>query len=555
MYQQIRSLPMEQQVEAITSRLVAINSINGTEGEIKVVEELYQILGTFPYFQQRPDHLWLQEISESSIGRKNLFVFVGNSSVSETIIYHSHIDTVGVDDFGTLKNKAFSPDALREYFKTYDGDPEIQANANSGDWMFGRGAVDMKSGAAVHVANVLYFSEHPEKLEGNVLFIANGDEESEHEGIIKALVELERMQTEQNLEYLAAINTDFVTPLYDGDETKYIYTGTAGKLLPAFHIQGREAHVGETFSGIDPNFIAAKITERIHNNYRFAERIDGELVLPPTCLYQRDTKQYYTVQTALSSQVYFNYFLYESSPEQILEKLEYETKQACLEANDYLREQYNQYLNATGLPSQHLDWEMEVTTYAKYMNELYERGIDPMPTIKGILNNNDAMDLRDLSFSVVSALQELDPDKQPRVIIFFAPPFLPHNYLKESDESDRRIKSVMEHVLAKVREETGETFAIKKFFPYLADGSFLSIHETEYELDYLLENMPEWNKLYPVPVQAIKRLNIPSIDMGVYGKDGHKWTERVYKPYSFGVLPHLIRQATSSLLNMHTKVE
>jgi len=35
--------------------------------------------------------------------------------------------------------------------------------------------------------------------------------------------------------------------------------------------------------------------------------------------------------------------------------------------------------------------------------------------------------------------------------------------------------------------------------------------------------------------------------MGVYGKDGHKWTERVYKPYSFGVLPKLIQKATKEI--------
>ena len=34
--------------------------------------------------------------------------------------------------------------------------------------------------------------------------------------------------------------------------------------------------------------------------------------------------------------------------------------------------------------------------------------------------------------------------------------------------------------------------------------------------------------------------------MGVYGNDGHKWTERVYKPYSFSVLPLLIRNTKIS---------
>ncbi|GLV67501.1 hypothetical protein Bmyc01_61700 [Bacillus mycoides] len=47
----------------------------------------------------------------------------------------------------------------------------------------------------------------------------------------------------------------------------------------------------------------------------------------------------------------------------------------------------------------------------------------------------------------------------------------------------------------------------------------------------------------------IRKLNIPSINMVVYGKDGHKWTERVYKPYSFSILSLLIRNTTIQILN------
>lgn len=549
MYQEMQSLSMEQQVEKITRHLVCINSINGTQGEIKIVEEAFRILSGFPYFQKHPNHVWIQEIKGDPIGRKNLFALVkANTDTNKTIIYHSHIDTVGIEDFGMLKDKAFSPDAMEEFFKTYDANPDVQKDAQSGDWMFGRGSVDMKSGAAVHMTNILYFSEHQDELEGNLLLLLNGDEESEHHGINGALKELQRLQKEENLEFELAINTDFITPIYDGDENKYIYTGTAGKLLPAFHIYGREVHVGDTLAGIDPNFIAAKITERIHNNYSLTEDIPGEQILPPTCLYQRDTKDIYTVQTAQSSELYFNYFMYESTPEQILAKLLEETKQVCAEAESYLKKQYEQYIEKTGIPARDLSWEIDMKSYDQYVAELHDKGIDTKPVVKKVLQENEKTDLRELSFKIVRALQELDPEKRARVIVFFAPPYLPHNYLKETEKRDQHIQNTIETVLAEVHAETGEKFAIKKFFPYLADGSFLSIHETPAELASLLDNLPEWERLFPVPVDAIKKLNVPSVDMGVYGKDGHKWTERVYKPYSFRILPSLIRKTTVELL-------
>ncbi|MDM5186748.1 M20/M25/M40 family metallo-hydrolase [Bacillus sp. DX4.1] len=554
MYQQLHSLSLEKQVETLTKHLVSFNSINGTTGEVRIIDELYHILKSFPYFQEHPEHIWIQNVPNDPIGRKNVFAFVeGNTDATSTIIYHSHLDTVGIEDFGLLKEHAFSSGTLEKYFQTYEGNSDVQSDAKSGDWLFGRGSVDMKSGAAVHLANILYFSQHTELLEGNLLLLFNGDEEGEHRGITAALSELERLQQEKQLQYRLAINNDFITPLYDGDSQRYIYTGTAGKLLPCFYIYGREVHVGDTLSGIDPNFIAAQITRRLHNNYKLTEFIPDELVLPPTCLYQRDNKNSYTVQTATSSQLYFNYFIYESTPAEVLEQLLEETRQVCKEAEEYLKEQFHRYLLVTGLPSRNLSWEIAVTSYRDYIEELQQRDIDTEKTIQSILKQSNTSDLRELYFEIVGALQEIDPEKKARVILFFAPPFLPHNYLKQTSEQNRQLQSSIQNVLQNMQDETGEQFVLKKFFPYLADGSFLSIHETDDELKPLLQNFPKWEQLYPLPYETIRKLNIPSINMGVYGKDGHKWTERVYKPYSFNVLPLLIRKTTIQLLNDFTE--
>ncbi|KEK21611.1 M20/M25/M40 family metallo-hydrolase [Bacillus gaemokensis] len=550
MYQQLHSLPLEKQVEMLTKHLVSFNSINGTTGEVRIIDELYHILKSFPYFQEHPEHVWVQHAPNDPIGRKNVFAFLeGQTDSPSTILYHSHLDTVGIEDFGLLKEHAFSSDRLEAFFQTYEGNADVQSDAKSGDWLFGRGSVDMKSGAAVHLANILYFSQHTDSLEGNLLLLFNGDEEGEHRGITSALTELERLQQEKQLQYRLAINNDFITPLYDGDNGRYIYTGTAGKLLPCFYIYGREVHVGDTLSGIDPNFIAAQITNRLHNNYKLTESIPDELVLPPTCLYQRDNKDSYTVQTATSSRLYFNYFIYESTPKEVLMQLLEETKQVCKEAEEYLKEQFERYLLVTGVPSSDISWKINVTSYEDYVGELEELGIDTESTIQNVLKESNTSDLRELYFEMVGALQQLDPEKKARVIVFFAPPFLPHNYLKQTNKENRQLQSSIQAILENMQDETGEQFILKKFFPYLADGSFLSIHETDDELKPLLQNFPKWERLYPLPYETIRKLSIPSINMGVYGKDGHKWTERVYKPYSFNILPFLIRKTTIQILN------
>ncbi|AFZ92591.1 M20 family metallopeptidase [Bacillus velezensis] len=552
MYQQLSKMLPEEKIEAITKSLVALNSINGTLGEGKKADYIKDMIKSFPYFQENPSHVWEQAIPEDPYGRKNIFAFIeGNGESLNTVIYHAHLDTVGIEDFGPLKDIAFDSDRLAEYFSNYEFDRDVQRDARSGEWMFGRGSVDMQSGIAVHLANLLHFSERRDQLPGHILFMANPDEESQHSGILTSISELKRMKQEKQLRYLAAINNDFITPLYEGDTTRYIYTGAAGKLLPCFAIYGREVHVGDTLSGIDPNLIASEITRRIHNNIHMAENIEGELVLPPTCLYQRDNKEAYNVQTAVSSYVYFNYFIYEKTAKEVMDQLTAVTDEACKETERKLSDYYDEYCERTSLPKKEMSWNVQVYSLEDYLKRLRSRGIDPAQCIEQAFKTYEHLELRMRCFKAVEELQKLDPEQGAKVIIFYAPPYLPHNYLKEESTRDRLLQHVIQEAVDKTAASTGETFVFKKFFPYLADGSFLSLHETDEEVSAFTDNFPGWDVIGTIPFKEIRELNIPSVNIGVYGKDGHKWTERVYKPYTFHVLPELIQQTTMHLLHSY----
>ncbi|MED3700592.1 M20 family metallopeptidase [Bacillus velezensis] len=552
MYQQLSKMLPEEKIEAITKSLVALNSINGTLGEGKKADYIKDMIKSFPYFQENPSHVWEQAIPEDPYGRKNIFAFIeGNGESLNTVIYHAHLDTVGIEDFGPLKDIAFDSDRLAEYFSNYEFDRDVQRDARSGEWMFGRGSVDMQSGIAVHLANLLHFSERRDQLPGHILFMANPDEESQHSGILTSISELKRLKQEKQLRYLAAINNDFITPLYEGDTTRYIYTGAAGKLLPCFAIYGREVHVGDTLSGIDPNLIASEITRRIHNNIHMAENIEGELVLPPTCLYQRDNKEAYNVQTAVSSYVYFNYFIYEKTAKEVMDQLTAVADEACKETERKLSDYYDGYCERTSLPKKEMSWNVQVYSLEDYLKRLRSRGIDPAQCIGQAFKTYEHLELRMRCFKAVEELQKLDPEQGAKVIIFYAPPYLPHNYLKEESTRDRLLQHVIQEAVDKTAASTGETFAFKKFFPYLADGSFLSLHETDEEVSAFTDNFPGWDVIGTIPFKEIRELNIPSVNIGVYGKDGHKWTERVYKPYTFHVLPELIQQTTMHLLHSY----
>lgn len=551
LFLKVKDLPIPEKIEALTKALVGIKSINGTYGEVSIADFLSSFMKNIPYFSRHPELIWEQSLKDDHLGRKNIFAFLKGSTKSKTtVLFHAHIDTVGVDDFGANKEDAFQPDILKAQFAKQDNDQELKQAALSNEWMFGRGSVDMKSGIAVHLTNLMYFSEQADQHNGNILVMFNPVEENEHTGVIESVKELLRLKDQENYEFVLGINTDFITSLYEGDTNKYIYTGAAGKLLPCFYIYGREAHVGETLTSVDPTLISAEINRKINNNMELAENIQGELVLPPACLLQRDNKDFYNVQTALSSYLYFNYFVYKASPNEVMEKLLKKTKQACLEVENNMKMQYQSFCEVTEGPmSANLNWKIEVLSYEEYINDLISKGIDAKAISKKIVKKNAGVEKRKLCFQILEALQQVDPDKKPRVVIFFAPPYCPHNHLRDEVESEKETLNLIHDVLKDYQNESNEVFKIKKFFPYLSDSSYLSLHDTDNAIDSLIGNFPEWEEIYPVPVHDIRKLNIPSINMGVYGQDAHQRTERVYKPYSFQTLPYVIRKLTEKMLN------
>src|SRR5699024_8116918 len=208
--------------------------------------------------------------------------------------------------------------------------------------------LDMKSGLASNMYLLTYYAEHPELLDGNLVFIAECDEEDSSHGILSALKTLQKWRKEQGFEYVAAINSDFVAPAYDGDENRYVYKGTVGKLLPCFFITSEETHVGSAFDGLDPNFIAAELTKQINYNPELSDTALGDSTLPPVSLKQTDLKPSYTVPTALSAYVYYNFFVHSWSPEKVLELLKEQAHIAFQNVLDTFGARFGKYGERSG---------------------------------------------------------------------------------------------------------------------------------------------------------------------------------------------------------------
>ncbi|WP_412915117.1 M20/M25/M40 family metallo-hydrolase [Brevibacillus sp. 179-C 1.1 NHS] len=549
-------LQSRESILQLTDELVSIESVVNTTGEIAVATHLYEHLKSFPYFQKHPDQLILSRTVNDEVERYNVLAFVRGTKAqsAKTVILMGHTDTVGIEDYNHLKDKACHPTALMDALKSEPLPALVSEQLESGDWHFGRGVLDMKSGVASHVYLLKYYSEHPEELVGNLLLLAECDEEDSSHGVLSSLKDLKKWREEHGFDYIALINSDFVAPRYDGDPNRYIYKGTVGKLLPSFYITGYETHAGSAFEGLDPNFIAAELTRQISYNPDLCDEAYGETPVPPVSLKQTDFKPTYTIQTALSAYVYYNFFIHSWSPKQVLAMLAEQAEIAFENALTLLGERHRRFCEKSGQAWTPLPWKTRVLIYEDMKKELIaEHGdafLSHMKQFKEALLQDKSLDVRMFSARVVEEEVKWMKDRSPAIILFYSSLYSPRIELVGKDEREQNLIEALEQAVAAVQPDYAHPIVTRNFFPYVCDMSCVALSDDKEGILAIEENNPSWGSKHYVEYQDIRDINVPCINIGPYGYDAHNRFERMEITYSTEVVPSVTNEIIKRLLTI-----
>lgn len=567
---------IDDEILNLTKSLIEIESINGTSGEKDIAIFIEDFFRNLPYFKAHPENIIINKLPNDKLSRRSVIIIVEGektkaqpNSKIPTVLLNGHIDTVGIDDFGPLKEFATKPDILMKKMASSSLPFDAKADLDSKDYLFGRGASDMKSGDAVFMTLVKRASFHPENFSGNIVLSLNPVEENAHTGIITSLPVFKKLRDEKNFDFICAINNDFTTKLFEGDDKVTIYTGMGGKILPCFYILGRETHVGQCFEGLDASLIASKLVSEIEFSTKHADLSMGEMAPPPTVLKIKDLKSWYNVQTAKESFLYFNYFVYEKSVQEITKELLSSAKKAVKAALKVTRENQERFDKSNALPYSPRDFDVKIMSY----DELYNMALIYSETSSKELNKklseiekNESkknVDVREMPIALIRYLLSLANITEPAVVLYYAPPYVPHCRLKYIengaslkseglDNKDNLIYEILKDTLAEVSNLNDVDFRILHYYPSLSDSSYLSIDDDEESIATLKKNFPQEENTLNVPLDAIKDLSIPTLNIGDFGVDAHKWTERVNIPYTFGILPELEKKLILRLLEAYS---
>lgn len=579
-------------VKALTERLVRIDSVSpNVAGENACAAEIHSALaewGLSPGYWELAD------------GRRIVWAMVEGRALPPdagrlpTVILLGHLDVAGVQDYGASVDP-FDPQALQDgllaqYEKNPDTGDECLRDAASGQWMFGRGAFDMKSGVAAQIAVMGALAEARDSLPGNVLMVATPDEEVESAGTMAAVERLVELRAARRLNYVGVINSDYTAPREPGDEQRYIYRGTIGKMLCCFYVRGCETHVGEAFRGLDANLIASNLIQETNLNAALCDEADGEITVPPLTQKQRDFKARYDAQTPISALVHCSCLVHSWTPQDVLVRMVALAQRALSRANHRRIVQWTAYAARQNSVTPIEDLGGRVWTYqqlheavaeklgrAPLERELEERAFGYVQKARRLLarlspEERDflidhgqlaGIDSRERSLTIVKALVEIasregvfDPRK-PAVLVYFAPPYFP----PIRGDSDSRLNRA---IAAEVDSGRYGEIQFRGFYPYVSDISYVKVDDAVYQsLPTLKKNFPLWRdrdddvredlrgEYFTVPFDLIRELDCDVANIGPWGKEAHGKGERVYMPYAFETLPELMHNVILRVLIDH----
>lgn len=539
-------------IKDILYKYVGIQTFTNTAGERLVEDFFTDHFGQIEYFQQHPDFWGLYPLENDALGRNVCWAMVRGNSAKTVVLVH-HYDIVDIEDFKMLKPFAFSPDVLAKELAKHREmlPPDAQKDLDEDTFVFCRGGCDMKAGGSIQYALLEAYSQL-EDFEGNVIVIGVPDEENLSAGMRAADRLLAQLKEEYGLEYLMMINSE---PHQRKDFSKGVFSeGTVGKMMPFVYVRGFLSHAGKVFEGLNPVSVLSEIVTRTEINMAFADAVGGEAAPPPTWLYMKDSKDRYDVSMPLTAQGCFSVLTQKQTPAELLEKVKVTCEEGFSAVIDRMNDNYADFCEKTGQPVKPLPWKTKVVNYGELYAEAEGYGGDAFR--KAYAEEMQAV-LRDMqegkvhmiegNFRLIERIYDYIEDISPRVVYGLLPPYYPNVSNIYFDGIAPAARNMSEKLNQYTEEMYGQQYTKEYFYTGICDLSYINIDDPKKQRDSVAGSMPLFGEYYDIPFEAIKEISMAGINIGPWGKDFHKLTERVYKEDLYERTPHILDHAITLL--------
>ena len=524
-----------EQLEDLLCELVSWDSRTGTMGEIEFSTRMLKKLLELQYFQDNSSQIHFHDAGK---GRNAVTALYTSGVTKKTIVLMSHFDTVHTEEFGAgLKDLAFQPKLLTEELKKRMSKlPEdAQKDLASDEYLFGRGTMDMKMGLALHLHLLERASN--ENWPINLLLLTVPDEEVNSSGMRAAVKGLAELGETYSLEYELFLNSEPSFSQTPQDPNYYIYSGSIGKIMPSALFYGRETHAGEPLNGMTSHYMASYLTRAMEFNPNFMEELYGEKTPLPVCLQQLDLKEDYSTQTSHHSAALFNVFVMRQNADDIMNIF----KETAVKAMAECSKNYRKVCEREGVQPIR---DINVLEYQELLKYAAEKiGDAEVQRILETVMKDESLDERKMSMLISDRLLLHCQELSPAVVLFYAPPYYPAVNSSDNKLVQEKVALAQKILHDEFRVEAKQVH----YFNGISDLSYVNYDAADAGWQSYKQNTPVWGETYSIPFTEMQQLQAPVLNIGPFGKDAHKLTERLHKKSAFIYTPRVLEKVIESM--------
>ncbi|TGQ77150.1 MULTISPECIES: hypothetical protein [unclassified Mesorhizobium] len=263
---------------------------------------------------------------------------------------------------------------------------------------------------------------------------------------------------------------------------------------------------------------------------------------PASLLSIHDSKAGYDVTTPASAFVTFNVLSYRWAPDEMLDRFE----RLCADAVSACLGDLKLRLGpGNGSAAVNL-----VDSVALHRFEAIAAGLDEDAKSKlgelGASLADGELSLPEQCRLVTEEAWRLSHLSEPAIVVGFGSiPYLPTNLYQTP--AAKRLREIALEIAANATRRYGCAIGCADYFAGISDMSFFG-EAVESSLDVVARNTPMWRDGVRWPLHR-GLANIPTINIGPWGRDYHTPLERLHIGYSFNVLPRVLGEVCTALLN------
>ena len=463
----------------------------------------------------------------------------------DTLLFTGHYDTVTTADYGDLEPLAIDPPALTKALlqRVKDAAPGsrealVREDLASGQFLPGRGLLDMKAGLAAGLAAMAALVEEG-SLPGPLLFLAVPDEENASAGARGAARAMPQLLADRGLSLRAAINLDAIADNGDGTAGRVLATGTVGKVLPTVLVIGAPVHSGFPLRGLNAAVLAGAIAAALEWAPELTDESTVDPGTPISLLSLKDGKAGYDVTTPATAFATFSVLNHRRDPADVLPIVADIVARVLAETVSNLAEKASFSTQDKGMIAAPLT--VPVLFYSDLLSKA--RAVDPSVdswlTLRARQLAATGANLPDICQTLTLDLWNRSGLTGPAVILGLgSTPYLATHL------DDPAILAASQDLAANARAH-GTSLTCVDYFAGISDMSFFGQAPAS-AFCALAAQTPGWEAL--IGLGAGSLANAPTLNLGPWGRDYHTPYERIEADYGFRLLPLLLRDLARGIL-------